>query len=369
MSKTKKFSFFWVIYVLFLLGMIGFWIYFLNAVIEKDLKIYEECQPNYKMDEFTAQVQAGDLSSMTFTEGTSRFEAPDVYKVAFAEAIAGKKITYKENPASYDFQAPIYELYAGDEGSEVHFATVQLRAVNVEPLMFILTTQDWEIASVTPLYETGSESITITIPDNYSAYVNGIALDDRERTGDPVDFKGFEIASAYVNVPKQVSYTVSGLTADPTVEIRDASGNPVAYEINGNNFSAGFVGGEVPEDIAIAAIENAKNISAIYAGDRTLSSMKYIFPEDSYLIPLFQNYINFDLWMYSGHTEPSYSEEQTSNYIRYNDNLYSVEVSFTKTMYLPKRNMTVNDKTNNTYYYALIDGKWLIVDMMNNSEE
>ena len=96
--------------------------------------------------------------------------------------------------------------------------------------------------------------------------------------------------------------------------------------------------------------------------------MRGLFPTDSYLIPLFESYINHDLWMYSGHTAPTYSEEETSNYIRYNDSFYSVDVSYLKTMYLPKRNMTANDRTHNTYYYALVDGKWLVVDMISKNE-
>ena len=46
MSKKKKnkFSIFWVFYALLLLGMIGFWVYFLKGVIAKDLKIYERSE-------------------------------------------------------------------------------------------------------------------------------------------------------------------------------------------------------------------------------------------------------------------------------------------------------------------------------------
>ena len=354
---------FWAFYAILVIAMIGFWAYVINGVIKKDLLIYEKAQPEYFMDDVVAKIQAGDISSMDFAQSSSRFESGDVYKDAYAKRLEGKTITYKENPSSYDAQAPIYELYADDE----HVATVNLKSTSSEQLMFILSVQEWAVDSVVPIYEKGDEGITVSIPDNYTAYVNGIQLDERELVGEAAPYKEFEIVAQYIDVPKEVNYEVSGLMSAPSVEVKDAAGNIVQCNVDGNAYSVGFVAGDVPEDIAKTALEDAKNISEIYAGDRTLSSMKVRFPQDSYLIPLFQNYINFDLWMYSGHATPTYSDEQAFNYIKYNDNFYSVEVSFSKTMYLPKRNMTVTDDTHNTYYYAYIDGQWLIADMYNES--
>ena len=363
-SRTKKTSLaFWAFYVLIVILFIGFWAFVINGVIKKDLAKYEAAQPEYFMEDVVAKIQAGDISDMDFAQSSSRFESGDIYKETYAKGLEGKTITFKENPTSYDAQAPIYELYADEE----HIATVNLKSTSSEQVMFILSVQDWAVDSVVPIYEKGDEGITISIPDNYTAYVNGVQLDERELVGEPAPYKEFEIVAQYIDVPKEINYAVSGLMSAPTVEVRDAAGNTVQCNVEGNAYSVGFVAGEVPEDIAKTAIEDAKNISEIYAGDRTLSSMKVRFPEDSYLIPLFQNYINFDLWMYSGHTAPTYSDETTSNYIRYNDNFYSVEVSFSKTMYLPKRNMTVTDDTHNTYYYAYINGQWLIADMYNES--
>ncbi len=371
MGRIKKSTLrFAIVYILLSAAFIGFWIFLINGVVKKDMDIFEAAQPNHKMDEFVKVIEAGDISSMNFAEGSSRFESPDIYKNTFAEAIKGKKITYKANETSYDALAPIYELYAGEGDSELHIATVQLQAVNVEPLMKILTKQDWEVSSVTPIYEAGTgKELSVVIPDTYTAYVNGIQLEASEYDGEPAPYKEFEIVAQYVDVPKQMKYKVTGLLMDPTVEIRDASGTPVAYDQNGNVYSVGFTGGDVPEDISETALKNAKDISAIYAGDRTLKSMRDVFPEDSYLIPLFQNYIDHDLWMYSGHAEPVYSDEATSDYIRYNDNFYSVVVYFNKTMYLPKRDMTVTVTTHNTYYYIYQNEKWIIADMVSINDE
>jgi hypothetical protein len=367
MSKNVKKSSagFWAFYVILVLLLVGFWFFFLNGVIKKDMKIYEAAQPEHIMEDVVAKVQSGDLSDMNFAESSSRFEASDIYKEAFTNGIAGKTISFKKNPTSYDAQAPVYELYADD----AHIATVTLNATSSKPLMFILSVQDWSVASVVPLYETGSEGITIKIPDCYTAYVNGVQVDERELAGEPKEYKDFEIVAKYVDVPKELTYSVTGLMAQPTVEVKDAAGNVISVEQNGSEYVAGFTGTEVPSDIADNAITNAKYISEVYAGDRTLSAIKPFLTSDSYLIPLFESYINHDLWMYSGHATPTYSNEAASEYVKYNDNFYSVVVYFDKTMYLPKRNMTAEVTTHNKYFYVNVDGKWVIADMLNMTEE
>ena len=366
MRKRKKSSGkFWIFYILFILVLIGFWIWFLNGVIRKDLKIYEAAQPGYVVDEVVEKIQSGDISDMDFAESASRFEDPDIYRENFKASLEGKTISYRESPTSYVAQAPVYELYADD----THIATVNIRSISSTQLMFILSVQEWEVASVTPVYDTGDTGITITIPDIYTAYVNGIEVDEREMTGEPQDYMEFEIAGQYTSVPKEVTYAVSGLMSTPSVEVRDAGGNEVMLEVDGTDYSAGFTGTEVPADIAENAITNAKYISEVYAGDRTLNAIKPFLTSDSYLIPLFESYINHDLWMYSGHTAPTYSNESASEYIKYNDNFYSVVVYFDKSMYLPKRNMTAEVTTHNKYFYVNVDGKWVIADMLNMTQE
>ena len=141
MKKTQEKSSigFWAFYIIFILALVGFWIYFLNGVIKKDLDIYEAAQPGYVMEEVVEKIQSGDLSSMNFAESSSRFESPDIYKEAFENAIAGKTITFKENETSYDAQAPVYEVYADD----AHIATVNIKSVSSKQLMFILSVQEW----------------------------------------------------------------------------------------------------------------------------------------------------------------------------------------------------------------------------------
>lgn len=364
-QNKKKVSGFLVFYIIFVLLIVGFWVYFLNGVILKDVKIYEASQAKYYMEDIIARLQSGDVSQIDFASSSSRFEDPDYYKNTFISLISGKTLSCEESPTSYDTQAPIFDVYAGME----KVATVNLKSTSSTQLMFILSVQEWAVESIEPTFEVTTSDITISVPDTYSVVVNGQASDDRELVSAGEEYDEFEIVSKYVDVPKKNSYLVSGLMTTPTVSIYDQDGAMVEAKVEGNAYSVGFEGVDVPTDISVNAITNAKAISAVYAGDMTLAAIKKFLPDDSYLIPLFESYIAHDSWMYSGHTEPQYSEEWTSNYIRYNDNLYSVVVHFDKTMYLPKRSMTVTVPVYNTYYYANIGGSWKIVDMISMSED
>ena len=58
MKKTQEKSSigFWAFYIIFILALVGFWIYFLNGVIKKDLDIYEAAQPGYVMEEVVKKI-------------------------------------------------------------------------------------------------------------------------------------------------------------------------------------------------------------------------------------------------------------------------------------------------------------------------
>lgn len=367
MSSNKKFRFpvFWVCFGVFVLILVGFWIWFINSVIVKDLKIYEASQPQYVMDEVAAKIQSGDISSMNFADSMSRFEDGSIYKDTFAASISGKTITYEKNPKSYDAQAPFYELYANGE----HIATVSLRSTSYEQLMFILSVQEWEVESVVPIYETGDEGLVIRMPDSYKAYVNGIELDDREKTGNVAEYSQFKYSKDYVTVPTEVEYSVGGLMTQPTVKITDAFGNDVPVEKDGTTYIAGFAGSQISDDMSAYVLNNAKTYSNFFSRDlagcdNSINGIRYMFPEGSDYLTLAENYRLHDMWMYSGHQAPVFSNEKVSNYIKYSDNFFRVDVYFEKSMYLTRTGDTRVDITNSTYYYVNINGSWVIADMV-----
>lgn len=365
MSKSRsKLSTFWIALGLFAVAYIIFWVIFINTVIVKDLNIYNETQPTVVMDGVVAKISAGDISAMDFASSGSRFEDGNIYRDTFAANIQGKTITYRENDKSYDSQAPVYDILAGDEV----IATAKVVAVSSEPLMMILSKTEWSVESITPIYEVGNEGLIIEIPNTYTAYVNGIPVDDREFV-ESIEYSEFAYAKVYVTVPTKSKYEITGLMTKPVVKICDANGNEVAYTENGANYSAGFATSEISADMSTYVLNNAKVYSNFFSRDlpgcdNSINGIRYMFPADSDYLTLAENYRLHDMWMYSGHAAPVFSNESVTEYIQYSDDFFQVNVYFDKSMYLTRTGDTRVDTTNSTYYYVYVNGSWVIADMI-----
>ena len=371
MSKNgrARISPFWIVLAVFAVGYIIFWVIFINSVIVKDLNIYNESQPTVVMDAKVAEIAAGDISCMDFASSGSRFEDGDIYRNTFAANINGKSITYQKNAKSYDAQAPIYDIYAGDEV----IATAKVVAVSSEPLMMILTKTEWKVESVTPIYETGDEGLVIEIPDIYTAYVNGIEVDEREYVSTS-GYSAFEYASEYVTVPEKIKYEISGLMTKPSVRICDANGNDVTVTENGSVYTAGFATTQISQEMSDYVLNNAKVYSNFFSRDlagcdKSINGIRYMFPEGSDYLTLAENYRLHDMWMYSGHAAPVFSNEAVTNYIQYSADFFQVDVYFDKSMHLTRTGDTRVDTTNSTYYYVNINGNWVIADMISIIED
>lgn len=76
-----------------------------------------------------------------------------------------------------------------------------------------------------------------------------------------------------------------------------------------------------------------------------------------------ENYRQQDMWTYSAHQPPVFSNEEVKDYKVYSDDCFSVNVVFDKSMILKLNGQERVDHNDQIYYYVKIDGKWLIADM------
>jgi hypothetical protein len=76
-----------------------------------------------------------------------------------------------------------------------------------------------------------------------------------------------------------------------------------------------------------------------------------------------------DITLTSAHnTEDNYFKNETiTNFIKYNDNMFSCDISFIKYMYLYKKKIWVDDPTNSRFYFLKQgegeNANWVIVDI------
>lgn len=364
-NKKRKFPVFLIGYFIFLVALVLFWVYVLGYVRDC-LVTYEASQPERVMETFVRELEEGEIEDfISFPVAQNRFEDPDIVKNRYMSYLSGQNISFEKAPGSYDVQKPIYNIYAGDR----KMASVALKEVSSEPLMFILAVQEWEIDSVEPVLDTGEKNLLIHVPDSCTVQINGITLDERELTGDEWDVEEYEYAAEYVSVPYIVEYEISDLFETPEVVIRDSYGQEMEYiEEAGFIEVVDFPTGQIEDELADYVLKNAKNYSDFFSGDlaggrNSVEPLRYMFPKDSYFLEQADHYRRYDLWMYSQHQAPTFANESVTNYVRYSEDFFSCDVYFEKTMVLTKTGEVRTVVTNDKYYYVNVDGKWVVVDM------
>lgn len=370
-TKKRRIPIFWPCFIVFILLMVSLWIYVLSYV-NQCLVTYEDAQPEYVIEDLVQEIKDGNAENLfTFTTTQNRFEDANIAKDRFLASLSDKEITYAQDAASYNALAPSYLLYA--DGTE--FASITLKETSSYPLMFILTVQSWEVAEATPILESPSSSITIKVPDTYSVYINGIPAENTELTENSWEIEDFQYASEYVNVPKIVEYRVTDLFNAPDVAIKDAYGNAVGYQQTENLIEvSAFSTMEMDEELYAYVLQNAKDYSNFFSKDlegcrNSTKCISHMFPENSYYLELAENYRLHDMWMYSSHKTPTFSDELVSEYVQYSEDFFSCRISFQKHMELTRTGELRTDVTDSTFYYVKIGGNWVIADMKATVEE
>lgn len=366
--KKKKVPVFLISYLCFLASCIAFWC-FVVSYVQKCLVRYEAAQPKYFVEGLTGRILSGGINSIfKVGEAPTRFESAEDIAAYYDRSVQGKTIVWRQDKSSYDVSSPVYRAYA----DEVPVGVLTLRETSSEPLMFILTLCEWEVAAAEPIIESPSESVTVAVPENYSVLVNGEALEAGELTGEVTILEQFRYVKDYVAVPRIVEYHVEGLFEKPEVEICDAFGISVEYS---EDYEAGHtqiiidtfpVSGMDPQ-LAAQVLENAERYTNFFSRDlpgcqESVEPIADMFPRDSYYLELAENYRKEDMWTYSAHSEPAFENEKVSDYIRYSDDLFSCEVYFDKRIVLKTKAVRI-DTTHTRFFYGYVEGGWKILDM------
>lgn len=376
MAKIAKKSRFWLGYII-LIGVLVIFMVVVFIYVWNTMKKYEASQPKYTIEGIIEKIQTGTLDIPVtggVTKTSGKFEKGETGTTSFDfnTMFKGKTLTYQKDKESYNQDKPIYDII---ENNKV-IAKVKLSAVNTHNVMAILAISDWDVTEITAnmaMQETGNINVSVTMPSNFSATLNGIALSDTERKGEPQAKKEMENVGQYAEVPKFVTYEVTGLSKAPVLSIKDNNNAEVdlsSYNGDYSNVSVDYKPSEMPQDLKDYVLLAAKTYSNYFSRDvegcqSSTAGIQPFFPKDSYFVQLAEQYRQGDMWMFSGHTAPTFSNESVTDYIRYSDTVFACTVAFDKTMVL-KNGTTRVDKNNQVYYYVNIDGKWLIADMREN---
>lgn len=374
MNGRKRISGFWIGYFLFVAAMVLFW-FAVGEYVKNGLVQFEESQPANTMDALVASLEQEGFDRYLTVGELSRYETAEEYAKVFEGVMAGKTISYAPSGGYQDPAAPQYEIYADGEP----IGTVMLKEVASKPLLKLLTISKWEPEQVEFAALPADHVAEIVAPVGYQVCLNGIPTEERDKAGSGEIPEEFTYASAYVQVPAFETYRVEGLIGSPQITAYDRTGKGVAVEREEEDKVihakvAVFTESEMPGELSAMALDQVERYTNFFSGDlpgchSSVAPLKDMFPADSYYLEMAETYRKEDMWMYSDHDTPRFKDELVGHYIRYNEELFSCEVSFTKEMLLTKWNSMREDKVNFRLYYGLIDGAWKIVDMQTLLDE
>lgn len=382
-KQRKKIPVYWILLSLYTVALLIVCWRFL-AYTDESLMRYEASQPGTRMEgyiaEFRQMASEGSLPQhISIPEPLNAYETKKMYGDLYAAQLDGTEdYTYEKDSESYLAEEPIYILAADG----VPVARVMLSASDTHVIFGILTIMDWNIREVTAILAPEPRDYTLCIPDCYQASVNGIPLGSESLTGKETPYPAFANISPYVKMPVLVEYRVSGLLAEPSIEILDAEGQAVAFtpDEQGNvNVDYQRDAQPMPEEYEREALKMAQTWENFMTQDLAgplngLETIQKYLIRDSYYWDIAESYARgVDITFISSHTLPAspYSDIAVTDYIPYGEDCYSCHIYFKKTMLLTsgaRRTNTIDSTFYFVYYDDSDDGvdnpHWAIADML-----
>lgn len=197
------------------------------AVFWDFIDAYELSRPKNTIDPYVQQLtkdQMADGDAALIAQIDHNIQSEEACKEFIVNSLTGD-ITYAQNVAETTDTRMVYMLLC--EGKAVG-------KVTLEP-------EDTGNYGFTPWKVTGSSfdfshlmgsKASITVPQDFTVYANGVALDSSYITEDKIPYEDLKSYYADYQPPYMVTYTVSPILGQIQLTTKDGSGNQVTLEEN-----------------------------------------------------------------------------------------------------------------------------------------
>lgn len=267
---------------------------------------------------------------------------------------------------------PTYQIIANN----TPILEVQLKSSKKINRLGLLSFYIWEKAEVKSKIEKGFYTYTITVPNNYTVYVNNKPLTKEQiKTGEQQE--AFLEMAKYVEIPYNVTYEVENLYAEPEIKITNKEGENIDFEMHGNTIEKKLEFKKV--DTLEQAQESIKEIPdilkfaenwSLFLTDDLKGTLHGFYQINEYLIDgsTLSKYAkswatSVDITFTSKHTfdNPVFSNERLENFEIYSDEAFSAEVYLEKNMMI--KGSKHKDVMHDKLYYVKTDKGWKLVNM------
>ena len=350
-----------IFYTLYFLFIFLFFVavYFGLNWLQGWLVDYEAAQPTAKSEEVFHQLfDDPDWGALYEAAGIADtvYEGKDAFVVYMEDLVGDKELTYQLTSSGLSKDK---KYFVNLDGKRLAYFTLH-DANNSTSKTDI---PEWTLDEVGLFYERAN-GYRIQTVDGHIPYVNGIALTDdhviqiSSMKDDDTGFLPTGVISSKTSI-----YEITDLIAEPTIVVKDNSGNlmEVAYD----EASGMYVEQTKTISISDAEREVALNALKVYAKYQIKEASagevgQYFEPTGSAYKSIMQTVLTWT----KGNNGISFDNDTVTNYCRYSDTSFSVYVTTELTIRLTDGG-TQTKPINSTLLFSKAGGSWKVTKMTN----
>ena len=357
-----------VFYTIFFLFIFAFYVfvYFGLHGLQDWLVQYEAAQPTKKYEEiFDMYFADPDWGLLYDNAGIqeSQYEGREEFVAYMEQKVGETPLMGLETSAGLDRNTKKYIVRLGDE-KIAGFTLVNQNQSAGNPelsnLPDIPDIPDWELGEF-QLFFTRNGSYQITLQEGHTATVNGVPLDDSGIVR-KVANKAGEYLPEGVAGNQIFTLQIDGLMVQPQVVITDGSGQEmnVTYDEATHTFTEELTADVIGANEEKLALDALKTYAEYMSGKASANDIAKHFDSKS---AAYKAITGSDLnWVQSdkGH---QFSNEKVTDYVRYNDDLFSVRASLTLGLIRGDGSVKESQIEQSMFFQKNKNGKWLCFAM------
>lgn len=282
---------------------------------------------------------------------------------------------YKEQITDKDLKV----IKSGDNSFEVSLNNrtlfnVDTKYIRTDTKLGMFSYEVREVTEIKPNLERGLIYIDVTIPSNYTLYVDGKVYEEVTKSE---EYKNLSYMYASSSMPTMNTYEIDNLTKEVSIKVEDPWGKEVSLKQNKFSYKLekNYLEFETYEDAKeylsseIDVSEFAHNWSLYLTRDlkgtsHGFNSLKTYFIKDTEMYTRAYNWATgIDIMFTSKHTlkDPTFTNESISNFVVYGKDAFSCEVYLEKNMVVAGKDQV--DVMHDYIYFVKENDTWKVVNI------
>lgn len=327
------------------------------------LKSLEKSQPSNIAQTVANNLTANKASSFLKdnTDIINCFGEPDDLISQFASGVEGvESLSYIENK-DYRADAPSYNITA--DGKTVAKLTLKKDGSGSFGL------SKWAIDRLDIADYMDTASYEFLAPVGTTITINGVELDDKYLTGEETIPQTLETAAKYVTIPSYLTYKVAGIAGTPEISAKDPNGNELIVTAAGSKYVVGSATDQQFIDSVSTLVDNALQAWGKHFINMGGNLSAYMLEGSDWYSYIFggpdMDPIYTAFYEYESIADYSFTEKSATNYIRYTNDCFTVDVNYKMQINFNTDRMSDNNqKLDATWVFITQNGgqDWYLVD-------